>query len=106
MESATPLKSAERGGRSNAANMPRYFIKNNVDLALQVDELWNEASIDYVRADGVHEAIQKLSGILQRVAKSHHQCPHERYRSILGGHGNATGLPPCLEHHSAKLCMT
>ena len=34
-----------------------------------MDELWNEASIDYVRADGVHEAIDTLSGILRGLPK-------------------------------------
>ena len=34
-----------------------------------MEELWNEASIDYVRADGVHEAIHKLSGILRESPK-------------------------------------
>ena len=34
-----------------------------------MEELWNEASIDYVRADGVHEAIHKLSGILRELPK-------------------------------------
>ena len=74
-------------------------------IALQVDELWNEASIDYVRADSVHEAIDMLSCILRGLSKRTINAPMGETRPILGAHGDATGGLQCLEQHSAIMRM-
>lgn len=67
--------------------------------ALQVDELWIEATTDYVRADGVHEAIDKLSDILRGLPKRIINAPLGQAARYLERMGMPQVSPSDLKQH-------